>query len=247
MRRYQLSDEQWVRIAPLLPQPSRRRQAGHPCNDPRPLLNGILWLLHTGAPWRDVPERYGPWQTVFKLFNRWRAQGIWVRLATSLLDEVDDQGQLDHDLWCIDGSVIRASRAAAGARDEAERPPQLGGPKRAQMQEPPDHALGRSRGGFGTKSHLLCDSHGFILGIHVTAGQVHESKAFEATMARRLFHQRPGQRLWPRRIAGDKGYSYPRIRRWCKRRQVQAVVLPQSEREFAFAGVSGHTLAEEHP
>jgi transposase len=236
MRRYELSDQQWARIAPLLPHGTPHRQAGHPFNDPRPLLHGILWLLHTGAPWRDIPERYGPWQTVFKLFNRWREQGTWVRLATSLLDELNDQGQIDHDLWCIDGSVIRASRAAAGARDEAERPRSLGGPKRAQMQEPPDHALGRSRGGFGTKIHLLCDSHGFILGIHVTAGQVHESKAFEATMARRLFHQCPGQRLWPRRLAGDKGYSYPRIRRWCKRRQVQAVIPTRSNqpRDEAF-------------
>jgi len=228
MRRYELSDQQWARIAPLLPHRTHRRQAGHPFNEPRPLLNGVLWILHTGAPWRDVPERYGPWETVFKLFNRWRAQGTWVRLVTSLLDELDDRGQIDHDLWCIDGSVIRASRAAAGARQEADPPPQLGGPKRAQMQEPPDHALGRSRGGFGTKVHLLCDSHGFIVGIHLTAGQVHESTAFEATMARRLFHQRPGQRLWPVRIAADKGYSYPRIRQWCRRRQVAAVIPTRS-------------------
>ena len=228
MRRYELSDQQWARLAPLLPHRTHRRQAGHPFNDPRPLLNGILWLLHTGAPWRDIPERYGPWETVFKLFNRWRVQGTWGRLVTSLLDELDDQGHIDHDLWCIDGSVIRASRAAAGATAEGAQPRQLGGPKRAQMQEPPDHALGRSRGGFGTKVHLLCDSHGFIVGIHLTAGQVHESTAFEATMARRLFHQRPGERLWPLRIAADKGYSYPRIRQWCRRRHVGAVIPTRS-------------------
>jgi transposase len=228
MRRYELSDQQWARIAPLLPHRTHHRQAGHPFSDPRPLLNGILWVLHTGAPWRDVPERYGPWETVFKLFNRWRAAGIWVRLVTSLLDELDDRGQIDHDLWCIDGSVIRASRAAAGATAEGDPPRQLGGPKRAQMQEPPDHALGRSRGGFGTKVHRLCDSHGFIVGIHLTAGQVHESTTFETTVARRLLHQRPGQRLWPLRIAGDKGYSYPRIRRWCQRRRVAAVIPTRS-------------------
>ena len=66
----------------------------------------------------------------------------------------------------------------------------LGGRKEAQLQEPPDHALGRSRGGFGTKVHLVCDRHGFIVAIHVTAGQAHESKALEPTMARRLFHRR---------------------------------------------------------
>jgi transposase len=228
MRRYELSDQQWARIAPLLPHRTHHQRAGHPFNDPRPILQGVLWILHTGAPWRDLPERYGPWETVFKLFTRWRAQGTGVRLVTSLLDELDDQGQIDHDLWCIDGSVLRASRAAAGATPEGDPPRQLGGPKRAQMQEPPDPALGRSRGGFGTKVHRLCDSHGFIVGIHLTAGQVHESTAFEATMARRLFHSRPGQRLWPRRVAGDKGYRYPRIRRWCQRRQVEAVIPTRS-------------------
>jgi transposase len=81
-----------------------------------PVVNGILWILHTGAPWRDLPERYGPWETVYKRFNRWRADGTWVRIVTSLLDELDDRGQIDHDLWCIDASVIRASRAAAGAK-----------------------------------------------------------------------------------------------------------------------------------
>jgi transposase len=92
------------------------------------------------------------------------------------------------------------------------------------MQEPHDHALGRSRGGFGTKIHIVCDSKGFLVAIHLTAGQRHESKAFEPTMARRLFHRRRGSRRWPHRLAGDKGYSYPRIRRWCRRRQVQAVI-----------------------
>ena len=116
MRRYELSDQQWTRIAPLLPHRTHHDQAGHPFNDPRPILNGILWILHTGTPWRDLPERYGPWETVFARFNGWREDGTWVRIVTSLLDDLDDQGQIDHDLWCIDASVIRASRAAAGAK-----------------------------------------------------------------------------------------------------------------------------------
>jgi transposase len=77
--------------------------------------------LHTGAPWRDLPERYGPWQTVFYRFNGWRRDGTWVRIVTSLLDELDDKGRIDHDLWCIDGTVVRASRAAAGAGKKGER------------------------------------------------------------------------------------------------------------------------------
>jgi len=92
------------------------------------------------------------------------------------------------------------------------------------MQVPLDYALGRSRGGFGTKIHLVCDSHGFIVAIHITAGQTHESKAFESTMARRLFHHRQGKGRWPSQLAADKGYSYPRIRLWCGKRRIKAVI-----------------------
>jgi transposase len=105
----------------------------------------------------------------------------------------------------------------------------LGGRKEAEMKEPADHALGRSRGGFGTKVHLVCDSHGFIVAIHLTSGQAHESKAFEPTMARRLFHRRRGRALWPNHLAGDKGYSYPRIRRWCRRRRIEPVIPTRSD------------------
>ena len=96
----------------------------------------------------------------------------------------------------------------------------MGGRKQTQRQEPLDHALGRSRGGFSTKIHLACDKHGFIVALHVTAGQAHESKALEPTMARRLLHHRG----WPGHLAGDKGYSYPRIRRWCRRRRIESVI-----------------------
>src|SRR5580700_1382446 len=116
MRRYELSDRQWARIAPLFSRRARAHSPGRPPTDHRALVNGILWILHTGAPWRDLPERYGAWETVFYHFNRRREDGTWNRVATSLLDQLDDQGLIDHDLWCIDGSVIRASRAAAGAK-----------------------------------------------------------------------------------------------------------------------------------
>lgn len=116
MHRYELSERQWARIAPLFQHTPHPLHGGCPCDQQRLFVNAILWILHTGAPWRDLPERYGPWPTVFYHFNRWRQDGTWSRLVTSLLDELDDAGQIDHDLWCVDGSVIRASRAAAGAR-----------------------------------------------------------------------------------------------------------------------------------
>ena len=228
MHRYELSDQQWTRVASLFPQHSHPGKAGRPPCDHRPIVNAILWVLHTGAPWRDLPERYGPWQTIFYRFNGWRQDGTWSRIASALLDELDAKGRIDHDLWCSDGSVIRASHAAAGAGKKTASSRRLGGRPATQMQEPSDHALGRSRGGFGTKVHLVCDSHGFIVAVHITAGQAHESKAFEATMVRPLLHRHAGQRRWPNKLAADKGYSYPGIRRWCRRRDIQGVMPTRS-------------------
>ena len=84
----------------------------------------------TPAPWRDVPERYGPWQTVYDRFNRWRKDGTWSRIVTRLLDHLDRHGRLGRDLWCVDGTIIRATRAAAGARRTPGRRRMLAGGRR---------------------------------------------------------------------------------------------------------------------
>ncbi len=93
-----------------------------------------------------------------------------------------------------------------------------------QVQEPPDHALGRSQGGFGTKVHLVCDGHGIVLAVWVTPGQRHESQAFAAVMLRAQRPRCAGRRRWPRRVGADKGYSYPGIRAWLRRRHVGGVI-----------------------
>lgn len=113
MHRHELTDAQWALIEPLLPK--NEPKPGHPWNDHRPLVNGIFWILRTGAPWRDLPERYGPWQTVYDRFNRWSKDGTFDRILEALQVRLDEQGRIDWDLWCIDGSNIRASKAAAGA------------------------------------------------------------------------------------------------------------------------------------
>ena len=112
MRRHELTDEQWEVLKDLLAPPPKR---GRPRRDLRQILNAIFWLLRTGAPWRDLPERYGPWQSAYHWFNRWRREGTWDRMLEALQIRLDRQGRIDWDLWCIDGTSIRASRAAAGA------------------------------------------------------------------------------------------------------------------------------------
>ncbi len=224
MRRYELSNRQWERLAPSLPHPTHHGGKGHPWKPHRKRINGILWILHTGAPWRDLPERYGPWQTVYDRFNRWRRDGTWAKILTHLLDHLERHCRLGRHLWFIDATVIRATRAAGGAEKHPDSRPHLGGPKAAQLREPEDHALGYSRGGFTTKIHLLGEEHGIPLGVYLTAGQRHESVAFEPTMRRVLLPHRRGRRFWPEKLGGDKGYSYPHIRRWLKRRHITAVI-----------------------
>ena len=113
MGRYELTDAQWALVEGQLP---RSDGAGRPWLDHRPVLNGIFWILRSGAPWRDLPERYGKWQSVHARFTRWRQDGTWDRLLEHLRATLDTQGELATDLWCIDGSNIRASRVAGGAR-----------------------------------------------------------------------------------------------------------------------------------
>lgn len=100
----------------------------------------------------------------------------------------------------------------------------MGGPKRTQLTEPEDHALGRSQGGFGTKTHLVCDDRGTLLAIRLTAGQKHESKSLQPVLQQAQRPRRKGRPRWPRQVAGDKGYSYPGIRKWLRRHHITSVI-----------------------
>lgn len=79
------------------------------------MVNAILWRLRTGAPWRDLPERYGPWQTVYSRFRRWQRGGVWDRVLAALQTDGDAAGDLDWTLHFIDGTTVRAHQHAAGA------------------------------------------------------------------------------------------------------------------------------------
>ncbi len=122
MRRYEVDDPQWELIRDLFPKPKARGR--HPA-DSRRMINACFWILHTGAQWRDLPrEAYGPWSTAYDHFRKWRLAGIWDRVLERLEIRLDDHGRIDWDLWCMDGSMIRASRSAAGAgkRGDPESP-----------------------------------------------------------------------------------------------------------------------------
>ena len=129
MARFELTDWQWERLEPHLP-PEKPR-VGRRNDDHRTILNGILWVLRTGAPWRDLPRRYGPVGTVSSRLYRWRKAGIWERLLRALQAQADARGEVDWSLHFVDASIVRAHQHAAGARH----------PRAAENE-----ALGRSQG-----------------------------------------------------------------------------------------------------
>lgn len=109
--RHSLTDEQWEFIEDLFPEPAA---TGRPPADPRKMFDAILWLNNTGAKWRDLPPELGAWQTVFRYFDRWNADGTLQAIVNRLTQFVISNGELDSELWCIDGTILRAHRCAAG-------------------------------------------------------------------------------------------------------------------------------------
>ena len=112
-RRHAISDEQWVRIQGLLP--GRVGTPGRPAQDNRRFVDAVLWIGKTGAPWRDLPERFGPWNTVWKRFDHWAQQGIWQAVFDALQDP-------DLEWLILDSTVIRAHPHAAGAKKKPMGP-----------------------------------------------------------------------------------------------------------------------------
>jgi transposase len=111
MFRHQLTDDEWELIEGLFPAPAT---TGRPPRCRRQIVNAILWILRTGAPWRDLPEEFGPWGTAWDLFDKWNADGILDQILALLRSAHVDAGMIDDQLWCIDGTVVRAARCAAG-------------------------------------------------------------------------------------------------------------------------------------
>jgi transposase len=110
-----LKDEQWEIVKPLLPRPTRRADGrGRPRVNDREILNGILWILRTGARWQDLPERYPPYQTCHRRFQEWVKSGVFEKLLRALVKDVKERGRLDLRECFIDGSFVIAKKGAAG-------------------------------------------------------------------------------------------------------------------------------------
>jgi len=154
--RYELSDSEWATIKPLLPNKPRGVRR---VNDRR-VLNGIFWVLRSGAPWRDLPVCYGPRTTCYNRFVRWRKAGVWDRIMDSLAAAHDAAVQM------IDTSIVRVHQhAACIARNRSQ-------------------SMGRSRGGLTSKIHAVVDTNGLPVRLGLTAGESHDNRLALSLLSR---------------------------------------------------------------
>ncbi|MER5831374.1 IS5 family transposase [Streptomyces sp. NPDC002130] len=225
MGRGDLTNDQWARLEPWLPKGIKPGRP--PLWTRRQLIDGIRWRTRTGAPWRDVPERYGPWDRVYDLFRRWQRDGTWTRIVTQLQAQADATGLITWEVN-VDSTVCRAHQHAAGAekRDLQKEPP--GG----IAVEPADHGLGRSRGGLTTKIHLSVEQGQKPLSIVITAGQRGDSPQFEPVLdAIRVPRLGPGRpRRRPDRVRADKAYDSRSNRAYLRRRGIKATIPVPADR-----------------
>ncbi|MFF8196585.1 IS5 family transposase [Streptomyces bobili] len=225
MARGDLTDRQWAQLEPLLPVGNK---AGRPRTwTRRQLIDGIRWRTRAGTPWRDVPERYGPWDRIYDLFRWWQRDGTWKRILEQLHVQADVQGLITWDV-SVDSTVCRAHQHAAGARKKgicsASRP--VGStPSRN------DHGLGRSRGGLTTKIHLATEQGQKLLSLLITAGHRHDSPQFQPVLERiRVPRTGPGRpRTKPARVRADKAYGSRANRSYLRRRRIGCTIPEKAD------------------
>ncbi len=147
--RKEITNNQWNRIKHFFP--DRTGEKGRPPKNHRMMVNAILWILRTGAPWRDLPPCYGPWKSVYSRFRRWSKARLWDEIFTHI------SKNNNNDLNMIDSTAVKAHQHSSGGK---------GGKKQA---------IGKSRGGLTTKIHVVSDGDGLPLKVDLTGGNVHDS------------------------------------------------------------------------
>ncbi|WP_435887034.1 IS5 family transposase [Streptomyces griseofuscus] len=213
-----LTDAQWARIEPILP--DRRPKRGGRWRDHREVIDAIAFKFQTGTQWVHLPEKYGNWRGVYNRLRMWAIDGTWERVFIALMAQAD----ADEDPnWAVsvNSTVVRAHQHAAGARK-----------KGAPADEPGDHAIGRSRGGLTTKIHLAADGRCRPLAFVLTSGRAGDAPAFIDVMARlRVPRGRGRPRTRPDLVLADKAYSSRAIREHLRKRGIRAVIpFPADQR-----------------
>ncbi|MYX87831.1 MULTISPECIES: IS5 family transposase [Streptomyces] len=220
MGRGDLTNREWSLLEPHLP-PSGRR--GGRWNDHRTVVNGVLFRVRTGVPWRDLPERYGSWKTVYERHRRWSADGTWDRILHSVQADADLAGRIDWSMVGVDSTSCRAHQHAGGARKTRPRVPKK---RTTPRHHRPDEGLGRSRGGLTCKIHLAGEGGCRPMALLLTPGQWGDAPQMIEVLDRirvpRPLGGRPRTR--PDHVSGDKAYSSRRNRSYLRRRDIRHTI-----------------------
>ncbi|MFD5858380.1 IS5 family transposase [Streptomyces chartreusis] len=246
MGRGDLTDAEWERLRPFLPVSNRR--CGR-WRDHRQVIDGILHRVRTGVQWRDLPERFGPWKTVYERHRLWSTDGTWERLLQQVQAEADAAGEIDWGI-SVDSTIVRAHQHAAGARTESPSAPTSKGGAAAEHQgETPwqslggrlvevgagGEGLGRSRGGFTTKLHLSADGRCRPLSLIVTPGQRADCTQFKRVLGKihvpRIGPGRPRKK--PDSLAADKSYSNGPCREYLRHRGIRHTIPEKTDSQAA--------------
>ncbi|MFF2775953.1 IS5 family transposase [Streptomyces sp. NPDC058052] len=241
MGRGDLSDAEWERLRPFLPVSNGR--CGR-WRDHRQVIDGVLHRVRTGVQWRDLPERFGPWKTVYERHRLWSADGTWELLLQQVQAAADAAGEIDWDV-SVDSTIVRAHQHAAGARTGPPPAPTSKGAEGAEHQDnavaepagPPGgggaggEGLGRSRGGFTTKLHLSADGRCRPLSLIVTPGQRADCTQFKPVLEKiRVPKIGPGRpRKKPDSVAADKAYSNRPCREYLRRRGIRHTIPEKTD------------------
>ena len=191
--RHDLTDAQWARLAPLLPDRTPRR--GGRWLDHRRVIDGVLWRTRCGLPWRDLPPQYGHWKSVYNRHRRWSGDGTWEEILDDLRR---DAGIAEGAEWTVGWAAPSFARISTRPMLVTSRRPmstRRSSPPRRSTQGAGSNykkssaklnreALGRSRGGLTSKIHLAADTRCRPIARVTTAGHRHDSLAFETVMAR---------------------------------------------------------------
>ncbi|MGW2564460.1 IS5 family transposase [Streptomyces sp. NPDC001514] len=219
MHRFELTDQEWDLLAPLIP----RAVIGRPRVDDQQVINGMVYKIRTGMPWRDLPDRYGPWQTVYTRFRRYALGGVFTQALQQIQAQADAAGDIGW-LVQIDSTIVRAHQhaAATGRKGGLRRP-----------DEPDDQALGRSRGGLTTKIHLACDGRGRPLALLITPGQRHDGICAQPLLKRiRVPRLGPGRpRCRPDHVIADKAYSSRGFRAYLRKRGIGHTIPEKADQQ----------------
>ena len=193
-----LSDEQWELIDPLLPEPKRRHRRGRPWASNRACLEGILWILQTGAAWRFLPDEFPSPSTCWRRLKQWEDEGVWLEAWRALLGALDEEGLLQWEETFLDGSFRSGEKGGS--------------------------AVGKTKRGKGTKWMVLVDGQGLPLGVRLESASPAEVTLAEATLAEVRVPRPQGRpRQKPERVIADRGYDSDPLRQRLKKRGIDLI------------------------